>query len=294
MAGGRPQGKSKATLELIETCREILRRQHPCSVRAVCYRLFALGAIPSMRTSETKRISRVLVDAREAGDIPWDWIVDETRRIERVATWLNPTKMMEAAARQYRRDAWQDQPKRVEVWSEKGTVRGTLEPILQHYAVPLRVMHGFGSATAVNDAAAEWASLEKEIVILYAGDHDPSGLYMSEADLPDRLWRYGARDFSIERVALLPEHCEDLPAFPVETKAGDARFAWFRENNESGDRCVELDAMAPEDLRHLVERAIVARLDLEAWEHAERVNQAERESMTAFLAEWNRGLASGR
>ena len=47
----------------------------------------------------------------------------------------------------YRRDYWNQQPVRVEVWSEKGTVRGVLQPVLDEYGVGFRVMHGFGSAT---------------------------------------------------------------------------------------------------------------------------------------------------
>ena len=35
------------------------------------------------------------------------------------------------------------------VWSEKGTVRGVLQPVLDDYAVGFRVMHGFSSATTV-------------------------------------------------------------------------------------------------------------------------------------------------
>ena len=48
-----------------------------------------------------------------------------------------------------------EQPVRVEVWSEKGTVRGVLAPILDEYGVGFRVMHGFSSATTVHDIAEE-------------------------------------------------------------------------------------------------------------------------------------------
>ena len=48
----------------------------------------------------------------------------------------------------YRRDRWSDQPHWIEVWSEKGTVRGTLAPVLLDYGVTFRVMHGYGSTTA--------------------------------------------------------------------------------------------------------------------------------------------------
>ena len=90
-------------------------------------------------------------------------------------------------ARSYRKDFWDQQPVRVEVWSEKGTIRGVLKPVLDHYAVGFRVMHGFASATAVNDVAEAADARGRPLVALYVGDYDPSGLYMSERDLPQRL-----------------------------------------------------------------------------------------------------------
>jgi hypothetical protein len=59
-----------------------------------------------------------------------------------VSTWSNPEQYASAVARSYRRDFWDQQPHRVEVWSEKGTIRGVLQPVLDRYAVGFRVMHG--------------------------------------------------------------------------------------------------------------------------------------------------------
>src|SRR5512141_756086 len=94
-----------------------------------------------------------------------------------------------AVSRSYRRDFWNQQPKRVEVWSEKGTVRGVLQPVLDHYGVGFRVMHGFSGATSVYDIAQDGDG--RELVALYVGDFDPSGMFMSEDDLPKRIQKYG-------------------------------------------------------------------------------------------------------
>ena len=51
------------------------------------------------------KVYRLLKEAREEGIIPWEWIVDETRELERVSSWKNPAAFMRAAARSYRRDA---------------------------------------------------------------------------------------------------------------------------------------------------------------------------------------------
>ena len=100
-----------------------------------------------------------------------------------------------------RKNFWALQPERVEVWSEKGTVRGTLAPVLRQYAVTFRVMHGFGSATTAHDVAEETGGLKKPLRALYVGDYDPSGLYMSEVDLPGRMER-NAGNVDIKRLAL--------------------------------------------------------------------------------------------
>ena len=238
------RGRSAATLDLVEQARVILAEIAPCSVRAVCYRLFVAGASPNMSKNSPANVSRILVEARERSEIDWCQIVDETREVEQVATWRNPRELFDAAARQYRRDRWAEQPTRVEVWSEKGTIRGTLAPILDQYGVPFRVMRGFASATVANDIAELSQTDDRPFVALYVGDRDPSGMYMSEVDLPDRIDRYGG-EVEIVRVAIDERDTtsDDVPSFNVSTKTGDARHDWFVENY--GVRCWELDALSP-------------------------------------------------
>ena len=98
------RGKSRRSLEIIDAADEILAEIQPASVRAVCYRLFALGLIESMAKGETNKVSKQLTWARETGLIPWEWIVDETRDAERVSAWEHPEAYVDAVKRSYRRD----------------------------------------------------------------------------------------------------------------------------------------------------------------------------------------------
>ena len=100
-----------------------------------------------------QRVYRLLKEARERDIIPWEWIVDESRELERRPSWDDPEQYTRCVINGYRRDYWDQQPVRLEVWSEKGTVRGVLLPVLDEYGVGFRVMHGFASATAVYDVA---------------------------------------------------------------------------------------------------------------------------------------------
>ena len=143
------RGRAKRSIALIESMYDAAEAAQPITGRGIGYKLFTAGLIPSMARNEMQRVYRLLKEAREQGQIPWEWIVDETRELERVSTWSDPEEYASCVAQSYRRDVWNLQPNRIEVWSEKGTVRGVLAPVLDQYAVGFRVMHGFSSATGL-------------------------------------------------------------------------------------------------------------------------------------------------
>jgi hypothetical protein len=282
---GRPCGsRSKRSLDLIAAMRDAAEAAQPITGRGIGYKLFTARLIPSMSVNNMQRVYRLLKEAREQGDIPWEWIVDETRSLERTSTWADPAEYVRAVARSYRRDFWNQQPHRVEVWSEKGTIRGVIAPVLDEYAVGFRVMHGFGSATAAHDVAEDCDG--RDLNVLYVGDFDPSGLYMSEEDLPNRFDKYGGEHVIVFRIAITPAQVGGLTSFPAADKKKDTRHKWFVANH--GDRCWELDAMDPRDLRDCVEREIKKLIEPEAWERCEVVNKAEQESLRHVLDQWKR------
>jgi hypothetical protein len=279
--GGR--GMARASLDLIKTMYEVAKAAQPITGRGVGYKLFARGLIPSMSPAEMQKVYRLLRIAREQGIIPWEWIVDETRELERVSTWDDPAQYARCVAQSYRREFWNQQPRRCEVWSEKGTVRGVLQPILDKYAVGFRVMHGFCSATVVYDVAADDDD-GRDLIALYVGDFDPSGMCMSEDDLPKRLVKYEGHHVKLRRIALTREQTGGLLSFPASDKSGDKRYKWFLANY--GKRCWELDAMDPNDLRECVKREIKKLIERKAWRRCEIVNKAEFESLKTVLQGW--------
>ena len=296
MSGGRPEysepclkivgrGRAQRSRDLIMAMHDIAEAAQPITGRGVGYKLFTAGMITSMARNEMQRVYRLLKEAREEGTIAWEWIVDETRSLERTATWDDPAAYARAVARSYRRDFWNQQPVRVEVWSEKGTIRGVLAPVLDSYAVGFRVMHGFSSATVVNDISRDGDG--RELIALYVGDCDPSGMNMSEHDLPKRLNEYDGKHVTVKRIALTREQVSGLPSFPAADKKKDTRYPWFVSNY--GDRCWEIDAMDPNDLRTCVKDAIVEWVEPVAWERCKVVNRAEQESLKTILGKWGGG-----
>jgi hypothetical protein len=277
------RGMARRSLDLIEAMYAKAEAAQPITGRGVGYKLFTAGLIPSMATNEMQRVYRLLKQAREQGHIPWEWIVDETREVERVSTWANPAEYARAVAQSYRRDFWDQQPIRIIVVSEKGTVRGLLKPVLDRYAVGFQVMHGFSSATIVYDMSQDDDG--RPLIILYVGDFDPSGMFMSEVDLPNRFSKYGGDHITLKRIALTREHVTGLPSFPATDKRDDPRYEWFVANH--GRHCWELDAMDPNDLRDCVEREIQKLIEPVAWERCELINRAEQESLKTIIAKWS-------
>ena len=269
------RGLSKQTLALRSQCWDILSEIQPATVRAVCYRLFVAGHLPNMEVNSTQKVSRVLTQARYDEVIPWAWIVDETRELERISAFIDLTEYGEVVRRSYRKDRWADQPQRVEVWSEKGSMRGTLKPVLDRYGVGFRVMHGFGSATAMNDVAEATRADPVPLRVFYLGDYDPSGMHMSEVDIPRRMDMSGG-SIELVRLALLAGDLDrpDIRPTAFPAKRLDPRYRWFVDRY--GPQAWELDAMSPAEVRDRVEAAIDAVIEPEAWERATVVEDAER------------------
>jgi hypothetical protein len=307
------RGRSQTSIELVQLVREILEEIQPASVRAVCYQLFTRGAIPSMEKAQTNRVGALLTRAREEGEIPWEHIVQEGRAIERIATWADPASYARAVQASYKRNKWAGQPRAIIVVSEKGTVRGTLEPVLEEFEVDFLPAGGYASATRVKDLAQQ-GDEERPLLLLYLGDHDPSGRGMSDHDLPRRLLRYAvdqpetngaykarlrdahdenvasdlaAYGLEVRRIALIDADTANLgPAlsFPASDKREDPRYQWFVDRY--GRRCWELDAMNPNDLRERVRAAIRDELDLPQWERYVAAEKAEVESISKTLKSW--------
>jgi hypothetical protein len=161
-------------------------------------------------------------------------------------------------------------------------VRGLLQPVLDEYGVGFRVMHGFSGATTIYDVAQDDDG--RPLIILYVGDYDPSGMCMSEHDLPNRFEKYEGHHVEVKRIALTADDVRGLPSFPASDKKKDTRYKWFVQNY--GDHCWELDAMDPNDLRSRVEEEIIELIEPVAWERCDRVNKAEQESLRTILDQW--------
>ena len=72
---------TKAEMEVIRAAiTDILSKDNPQTVRQVFYQLVARGVIEKTEGEYKRTVIRLLSEMRLDDQIPWDWIVDESRR----------------------------------------------------------------------------------------------------------------------------------------------------------------------------------------------------------------------
>src|SRR4249920_1387355 len=53
---------------------------------------------------------------------------------------------------------------------------------------------------------------KRDLIALYVGDYDPSGMFMSVEDLPNRLDKYNGDHITVHRIALTRFQVRSLPS----------------------------------------------------------------------------------
>lgn len=231
------------------------------TLRQLFYQCVARDLIPNT-LRWYKRLGEVVVKARLAGFIDWQSIVDRGRTPVMPSHWDGPLDLIDSAVAAYRLDRWAGQTFHVEVWCEKDALSGVLEPVCRLYHVRYLALRGYSSISAIYDGSKRFraARIEgKRPVVVYLGDHDPSGIDMTR-DVTDRLDTLTHQEgVDVRRVALNMDQIEtyDPPSNP--TKVGDSRSSDYIE--KYGHESWELDALEPQVLDGLVSGAIFDFLD---------------------------------
>lgn len=277
------QNFSAKTLALIDLANDIIeeyaRQGYDLTLRQLYYQMVARDIIPNQQ-KEYKRLGNVLNNARLAGLVDWDAIVDRTRNLAAPSTWDNPADIIASARYSYAIDLWQDQDYRVEVWVEKDALRGVISTIARRHQVPDFACRGYSSASEM------WAAAQRLLrhikngqtpVIIHLGDHDPSGLDMTR-DIIERLElftnRRQGRSFIVERAALNMDQIEEHNPPPNPAKEADSRFAGYVV--DYGDESWELDALNPTILDDLITGTIDRYRDDDLFDARLRQQAAEK------------------
>jgi hypothetical protein len=271
--------KREKTLAMLEEARHVLGLNHPMTVRQVYYQLVSRQVIENNR-GQYQAVSKLLVDARKEGAIPWGWIEDRLRRPRAVPMWSNLADFAETARESYRRDVWASQTAYVEVWLEKDALSGIFEDLLDGYGVTLNVGRGYDGWDSIHGAAKRFEDSDG-VTVLYFGDFDPSGEDMVRS-LRERLGFFDCFPELI-KCALTLQDVERYNLPPDFTKATDTRRAAFVK--KWGDVSVELDALPVGVLRERLKSEVETRLDLGALAAVKEREERDRARLVSSLAE---------
>ena len=266
---GRPPSYEKLVAAALEVFDQY---DTAITLRQLYYRLVARLLIPNTINSY-KRLSRIMVKAREEEAVPVNCLEDRSRRIlgrgdvgyDSAEDYLKQKlSSLQDSWKGFTMPMWEEQPVYVLISLEKDALSRLVSRVANLYSVRTFPTRGYPSFSYVQIMANYMQTRlgGKPTVLLYFGDFDPSGVDI-ERDLEDRLSRYGAKDFKVKRIALTAEQIRqyDLPPMPV--KRSDARAESFMATH--GDRSVELDALDPNLLQEVVEKAILENIDVRKW-----------------------------
>ena len=277
----------KATLNLIDQANDIIEKfaedGYDLTLRQLYYQFVSRDIITNKQT-EYKRLGSIINDARLAGLVDWDSIVDRTRKYMTLEHWTDPAEILQSSADEYRVDSRADQEQYVEVWVEKDALAGIVEQACGPLDVGFLSCRGYVSQSSMWLAAQRLCSVEhlQETHIIHLGDHDPSGIDMTR-DIQARLEMFDSSVY-VERIALNMDQIEQYQPPPNPAKTTDSRYAEYRA--EYGDDSWELDALDPHILTDLITEAVSEHTQQDKREALIKEQETDRRLIQDFADNW--------
>ena len=272
-----------------------LKPYWPLTVRQVYYQCVSHGLLNNKHSSYT-RISKMLTKLRRNDLVTWQAIEDRSRRttdkrgVEDIEAFVAGQLEYFLDWRYYHRCRVQEQNIYLEVVTEKDALAGIMEDIVWPYCCRLNVGKGQVSASMVEQIAKRYdqAIMQgKEPVLLYFGDLDPSGVAIPKA-LKRNLYDWHSVDVKLIRCGLNPEQLQqyNLPISVDAAKKQDPNYqAWISNQEYTGIKPTELDAMHPKQLRELLKHSIESVLDMSSYKEQMQKEEIERDKLKVMRSE---------
>lgn len=281
-----PQEKMQLIDTINEICETYAAQGFDLTLRQVYYQLVSRNLIPNEERSYN-RIGDLVNDARLAGLIDWEYIVDRTRRVRRASCWDHPGEILDTCGRQFRLPRWEGQKKRVEVYIEKDALVGIFEGVCEELDVPLLSCRGYTSASEMWSSGMRikgYLDAGLTPVILHFGDHDPSGLDMTR-DIRERIALFAEETVTVVRVALIMEQIREFNPPPNPVKLTDGRHKQYTRLTGQTSSW-ELDALRPEVLVRLVREHVAIHLDRRKFDERLALEQQHRRLLNTMSERW--------
>ena len=276
------------TLELIGHAKEIMGEYTAAgddlTLRQLYYQFVARNIFANTERNY-HRLSRVISDARLAGMLDWNILVDRLRQRQGNSHWNSIADILRSCASCFRYDTRDTQDNYVEIWIEKDALAGVMLPVCYEYDVNAMVCRGYVSKSAMWQASQrflyQW-NRSKTCHIIHLGDHDPSGLDMTR-DIREQLNDVFQVIVQVHRIALTMEQIQQYNLPPNPTKLSDSRSSAYIKLY--GHESWELDALKPAIIRTAIENRIVELTDMAEWGQRLQDQRHARDTLTRLAEE---------
>jgi hypothetical protein len=255
------------SLALIEQANEIIGQYQSAGYRMTLRQLYYQFVSKNLLANTErnyKRLGSILNDGRYAGLVDWGAIEDRNRQPHKIGDFTGLESLANAALASYRLDRWKGQNYFVELWVEKAALAGVLQPLADEWHATLMVNRGYSSASAMFEAANRFRERKgQEGIVLYLGDHDPSGEDMVR-DIQSRFDLFQVA-VDVRKVALTMDQIREHNPPPNPAKSSDTRYDDYAAKH--GIESWEVDALPPPVLEGLVRgsfQSIVTERELNA------------------------------
>lgn len=252
------------------------------SVRQLYYQFVSRGWCHN-NDREYRRIQGLINDGRMAGLVSWDAIEDRNRQLMGLRTYSDPAQVVRSARASYRTDLWANQPWRPEVWVEKAALEGVISTICNELRVDFFSCRGYNSQSEQWRAGRRFAGRihdGQRPIVFHLGDHDPSGIHMTE-DNRERLSLFAGVPVTVQRLALNMPQVEKYKPPPNPAKMSDSRAEDYVA--AYGRTSWELDALEPTVIRDLIRDAVGRVRDPALWDAALADEVADLEELDDMI-----------
>lgn len=242
---------------MYEAKKELDKYGTALTLRQLYYRLVAQDIIEN-KQSQYQYLSEAVKQARLKGIVEW-WQIEDRTRHSRAGDYMlqSPETKLKFRANElldvaddYHRPLWEEQNKYVELWYEKEALANYFDSVASRYGITSFASRGYTGWTSLKEAYDRFSmNTDKECIILYFGDYDPSGMDIQRF-IDEKLNTTFGLDIEVKRIGLTKEQIEEYQLPPQPAKSSDSRYDDFVASH--GNMAVEVDALEPNVLKDLV------------------------------------------
>ncbi|MCX7408014.1 MAG: hypothetical protein NTZ32_08020 [Planctomycetales bacterium] len=261
-----------------------LKNVLPVNERAVHYRLLpplnvrtsrgVKGFVYGNDKRSVKALSRMLTRLRLIGEVPWEWICDETRPVSVWKCFRDAAEFLGEEMNDlytgFARDLLQSQSAHYEIITEKLTVKSFIDPVAMRYTMPVAYIRGSSGIDARYQVAQRYrASGKSALVMFILSDCDPAGDMICESTTHSMRDEFGVRNVSAIRVSMTHQQADEqgvsssVDVLLAKESSVTPKFIKRHGRND----CYELEAVSPETLSQWLDEAIRGNIDVDVYNH---------------------------